>query len=104
MEQIKLIIERPGECGFGYYHVRTRVRTARGLLKKAKKLAYEYANYFLFNWHHATVYIYDPRRKFEEDGTPVELLFWTPQELYDEGGYDCIVDLVKYAQGIELKA
>jgi hypothetical protein len=104
MAQVKLLIERPGECGCGYYHVKTRARTARGLLKKARELASEYSNYFLFDWHDATVYIYDPSRKKEyDDGTPVECLFWTPAELYNKGGYKKIVDIVKDAQGVELK-
>jgi hypothetical protein len=104
MAQVKLLVIEHGECIDVDHIIKTRVRTASGLLKKAKQLARKYITYFLFDWHRADVYIYDPHKKNEYDnGTPAEMLFWTPVELYNKGNYTAIINKVKDAQGVELK-
>ena len=104
MAQVKLLVIEHGECLDVDHIIKTRVRTASGLLKKAKDLAREYVTYYLYDWHRADVYIYDPNKiKEYKKGTPAECLFWTPEELYNRGTYTAIINKVKETQGVELK-
>ena len=109
MAQVKLLVIEHGECGNLYYIVTTRVRTAKGLFNKAKELAHEYANYYLFEWHKADVYIYDPSKEKEDYGDKNKVWSLNVLEMFDlaeyEGrdGYDDLSLKVEEVQEVELE-
>ena len=74
------------------------VKTARGLLKKAEKLASKYSTED--GQKKADVYIFDHKK--DRKGVDPSLVYWTPEEIFNEEGYEGIAEVVKDAQGVEL--
>ena len=98
MALVNLMIVKHGEKGARSTIIGTHVRTARGLLRKAEKLASKYSS--KDGQKKADVYIFDHKKDRKE--IPPNLVFWTPQELYAEEGLEGIAEVVKDAQGVDL--
>ena len=109
MKKIDLLVAKVAPS-YEYFRIRVNVQTARGLLRKAYDLAFNYKIYYYFRWFDAEVYLYDPRKIPEpikrKDLLKLEPLAYqldTLKKLYNVGGYSQIVKAVKKVQGIKLR-
>jgi hypothetical protein len=100
MALVNLLIVKHGKSGSRSKIIGTHVLNAESLLRKARSLASKYASYYLQDQRLADVYIYDPNK--DRKGVDPSLVYWKPEELFQEEGYKGIIDVVKDAQGIEL--
>ena len=109
MAQVKLIVVEHNKHVDINYFFKTRVRTAKGLLNKARELALEYSSYYFFKWHKADVYIYDPTKEKEDYSEKNKVWYLNILDLFDlaeyEGrdGYNDLSLKVEEVQGIYLK-
>ena len=109
MKKVDLLVVEVAPC-YEYHRIRVNVQTARGLLRKAYDLAFNYKFYYYFRWQYAEVYLYNPRKIPEpikrKDLLKLEPLAYqldTLKKLYNVGGYSQIVKAVKKVQGIKLR-
>jgi hypothetical protein len=83
--------------------IEINAKTAKGLLREAKKLADKYSVYDKRKETKlkADVFIFDPKKSREN--VPPCLSFIKPEYLFKMGGYPAIAQAVQEAQGIDLK-
>jgi len=103
MAEIKLLVIEHQEFCDVEHLIEINAETAEELLEQAKELKRKYKNYFLYCWHGADVYLYDPRPEpYTETGYKTSC--HKPEELFEFGGYPMIIKIVQALQGVELRA